>query len=1071
MGKPICAFSNSIYNSRLSHERPPTGWALLYALTEVISPLICVYPADCTDFSNNGLGAVTPMSCSVTETLNGEWELTLVHDIDEFGKWTRLSEGRILRAPVPAAMTPRVNQVRAQPSGGAMIYRVATRRDPLRLRSGTGTKYRILGKYKKGTQVVVLEKTTADWYEVSCPDGKRGYMAAQYLTYVRTESAPAAAVSEVVEPKMLRDQPFRIYRVVPELDKITVYARHIFYDLLDNMIQSLKPSSSQTGASVVQSISAACLSEHGFTFYSDLESTAKEVEWENINPVEALLGEGGAAEKYSGELARDWFDVYLVQRVGTDTNVQIRQGKNLLGISYDVDGTNVTTRILPTGEDADGNRLYLPERYVDSPNLDRYPSPKWMHLEVSGAKEVKKGEGKKTKAQCYEEMRSAAQAEFDKGCDLPTVTLKVDFINCADTEEYRQYGFLQNIFLGDAVRVLVKKLGISVSMRMTQYAYDCLTRRYTSVTLGTVADTLEGNTISSRQLPAGIITGSKLAINSVGAGQLQSGSVGSLQIQMAAIQTAHIETAAITSAIERENADHSAYQLPPVSFLRAGKKDQTDATEEIRFNRDRLDTALSSFGVNATIRDVTRGPTVTRYDLELEAGVKLNKITNLSGDLALALGVENVRIAPIPDKISTVGIEVPNKIVSAVCLRDIIDSPAFRNAKSKLSFAVGKDIGGNCIIGNISKLPHMLIAGTTGSGKSVCMNSLILSLLYKATPDEVRLIMIDPKMVELGIYNGIPHLFIPVVTDPKKAAGALQWAVVEMLKRYRLFSEAQVRDLASYNALQKNEPDGQTLPQVVIVIDELADLMLCAAKEVEESICRVAQMGRAAGMHLIIATQRPSADVITGLMKANIPSRIAFAVSSSLESRIILDTSGAEKLIGMGDMLYAPIGTGKPLRVQGSFVSDEEREEVVRFIKQNSEAQYSDDIIAQIEKSAAEADKKSGPAPEADKPAKSDYDELLPQGVDVILETKQASVSMLQRRLKLGYSRAARMVDQMEEMGIVGPFEGSKPRKILITKEQWQEMQYVQGTAPSEVLQAQTEFADANEEEPEDDES
>ncbi len=499
------------------------------------------------------------MSCSVTETLNGEWELTLVHDIDEFGKWTRLGEGRILRAPVPAAMTPRVNRVKSQPSGGAMIYRVSTRRDPLRLRSGTGTKYRILGKYKKGTQVVVLEKTTADWYEVSCPDGKRGYMAEQYLTCVRMESAPATAVSEVVEPKMLRDQPFRIYRVVPELDKITVYARHIFYDLLDNMIQSLKPSSSQTGASVVQSISTACLSEHGFTFYSDLESTAKEVEWENINPVEALLGEGGAAEKYSGELARDWFDVYLVQRVGTDANVQIRQGKNLLGISYDVDGTNVTTRILPTGEDADGNRLYLPERYVDSPNLDRYPSPKWMHLEVSGAKEVKKGEGKKTKAQCYEEMRGAAQAEFDKGCDLPTVTLKVDFINCADTEEYRQYGFLQNIFLGDAVRVLVKKLGISVSMRMTQYAYDCLTRRYTSVTLGTVADTPEGNTISSRQLPAGIITGSKLGINSVGAGQLQSGSVGALQIQMAAIQTAHIETAAITSALIAEAAIQSAH--------------------------------------------------------------------------------------------------------------------------------------------------------------------------------------------------------------------------------------------------------------------------------------------------------------------------------------------------------------------------------------------------------------------------------------------------------------------------------------------------------------------------------
>ena len=516
------------------------------------------------------------------------------------------------------------------------------------------------------------------------------------------------------------------------------------------------------------------------------------------------------------------------------------------------------------------------------------------------------------------------------------------------------------------------------------------------------------------------------------------------------------ETAAITSAIESENADHSSYQLPPVSFLRAGKKDQTDATEEIRFNRDRLNTALSSFGVNATIRDVTRGPTVTRYDLELEAGVKLNKITNLSGDLALALGVENVRIAPIPDKISTVGIEVPNKVVSAVCLRDIIDSPAFRNAKSKLSFAVGKDIGGNCIIGNIAKLPHMLIAGTTGSGKSVCMNSLILSLLYKATPDEVRLIMIDPKMVELGIYNGIPHLFIPVVTDPKKAAGALQWAVVEMLKRYRLFSEAQVRDLASYNALQKNEPDGQTLPQVVIVIDELADLMMTAAKEVEESICRIAQMGRAAGMHLIIATQRPSADVITGLMKANIPSRIAFAVSSALESRIILDNPGAEKLIGMGDMLYAPLGVGKPLRVQGAFVSDEEREQVIDFIKQGTTPEYDDEILRQIEKAAAgkdapeEKDEDGHSAALDDNPF-SGCDELLPQAVDVILDTKQASVSMLQRRLKLGYSRAARLVDQMEELGIVGPFEGSKPRQLLITREQWQEMS-MSGRTPMEQL-------------------
>mgnify|MGYP002304456667 CR=1 FL=1 len=502
------------------------------------------------------------------------------------------------------------------------------------------------------------------------------------------------------------------------------------------------------------------------------------------------------------------------------------------------------------------------------------------------------------------------------------------------------------------------------------------------------------------------------------------------------------ETAAITSAIESENADHSAYQLPPVSFLRAGKKDQTDATEEIRFNRDRLNTALSSFGVNATIRDVTRGPTVTRYDLELEAGVKLNKITNLSGDLALALGVENVRIAPIPDKISTVGIEVPNKIVSAVCLRDIIDSPAFRNAKSKLSFAVGKDIGGNRIIGDIGKLPHLLIAGTTGSGKSVCMNSLIISLLYKAKPEEVKLIMIDPKMVELGIYNGIPHLLIPVVTDPKKAAGSLQWAVTEMMRRYRMMADAGVRDLESYNKQARMSADDELapMPQIVVVIDELADLMLVAAKEVEESICRIAQMGRASGIHLVIATQRPSADVITGLMKANIPSRIAFAVASAMESRIILDTAGAEKLVGKGDMLYAPLGQGKPKRVQGCFITDNEVQDVVTFIKDSSEAEYSDSVMAEIDKKAAESGK-SGSGSSGSTAAEtesSDGDEMLPAAVDVILETGQASVSMLQRRLKLGYARAARIMDEMEERGLVGPFEGSKPRQLLITREQWQ---------------------------------
>ena len=521
------------------------------------------------------------------------------------------------------------------------------------------------------------------------------------------------------------------------------------------------------------------------------------------------------------------------------------------------------------------------------------------------------------------------------------------------------------------------------------------------------------------------------------------------------------ETVEITKTIEKSlESSGDEYEFPPISLLKSGAgRNTVDGREEITLNRERLESTIRSFGVNASITNVTRGPTVTRYDLELEQGVKLAKLTNLAGDLALALGVTSVRIAPIPDKISTVGVEVPNKLISTVYLHDIINSPSFKTAQSKLSFAIGEDIAGNAIVGNIAKLPHMLIAGTTGSGKSVCMNSLILSILYKSTPEEVRLIMIDPKMVELGIYNGIPHLFVPVVTDPKKAAGALQWAVVEMLKRYRLFSEAGVRDLGGYNTLKKSQGE-PTIPRVVIVIDELADLMLVASKEVEESICRVAQMGRASGMHLIIATQRPSADVITGLMKANIPSRIAFAVSSAMESRIILDNAGAEKLIGAGDMLYAPLGAGKPMRIQGAFVSDDEREKVINFVKEGSEVNYCEDILAQIERAAEDKDTTDqGSRDEGDQPF-SEYDELLAQAVDVIFETKQASVSMLQRRLKLGYARAARIVDQMEEIGVVGPFEGSKPRQILLTKQQWQEMQTIQGTAPIDSASCQTEFSD-----------
>ena len=485
------------------------------------------------------------------------------------------------------------------------------------------------------------------------------------------------------------------------------------------------------------------------------------------------------------------------------------------------------------------------------------------------------------------------------------------------------------------------------------------------------------------------------------------------------------------------------YRYPPISLLREGRAASGSLTDELSANQRRLQDTLQSFGVDARIVDVTRGPSVTLYELELEQGVKLNKITNLSDDIALALGASAVRVAPIPDKISTVGIEVPNRSVSSVALRDVIDSKEFTDKKSKVSFAVGKNIGGSCIVGDIAKFPHLLIAGTTGSGKSVCTNSLIISLLYKATPEEVRLIMVDPKMVELGVYNGLPHLLIPVVTDPKKAAGALQWAVNEMMKRYRMFSEVGAKDLTSYNNHARREGK-ETLPQIVVVIDELADLMLVAAKEVEESICRVAQMGRASGMHLIIATQRPSADVITGLMKANIPSRIAFAVASSLESRIILDNVGAEKLVGKGDMLYAPLGEGKQ-RVQGCFVSEEEVASVVEFIKEGGTARYDEAVMHEIEKHAEEKSKgaKEGGADQS--ADHGDYDELLPAAIDVVLEMGQASVSMLQRRLKLGYGRAARLVDQMEEKGVVGPFEGSKPRQLLITKEQWQEMQYRQG--------------------------
>ncbi len=484
------------------------------------------------------------------------------------------------------------------------------------------------------------------------------------------------------------------------------------------------------------------------------------------------------------------------------------------------------------------------------------------------------------------------------------------------------------------------------------------------------------------------------------------------------------------------------YTFPPERLLKeVSHPDEQNITEELRQNADCLVNTLQSFGVQAKVIDISRGPAVTRYELQPGAGVKISKIAGLSDDIALNLAAAGVRIeAPIPNK-AAVGIEVPNRNVSIVSIREIIDSDEFRNAKSKLTVALGRDITGKIALADLSKMPHLLIAGSTGSGKSVCINTMIMSLLYKSSPDEVKLLMVDPKVVELGVYNGIPHLLVPVVTDPRKAAGALNWAVSEMLNRYKAFADNGVRDISGFNALAENRDDLAKMPQVVIIIDELADLMMAAPGEVEDAVCRLAQMARAAGMHLVIATQRPSVDVITGLIKANIPSRIAFAVSSHVDSRTILDAGGAEKLLGRGDMLFSPVGSPKPSRIQGCFVSDKEVEDVVRFIKDGGTATYDEDILDDIEKLAAQDKNKKGVGDAvSDGGGFSDNDDMLPAAIECVVEMGQASTSLLQRKLKLGYARAARIIDQMEERGIVGPFEGSKPRQVLVSKEQWLEM-------------------------------
>ncbi|WP_010236105.1 FtsK/SpoIIIE family DNA translocase [Clostridium arbusti] len=497
-----------------------------------------------------------------------------------------------------------------------------------------------------------------------------------------------------------------------------------------------------------------------------------------------------------------------------------------------------------------------------------------------------------------------------------------------------------------------------------------------------------------------------------------------------------IPSEAIGEELEKEIEDNSIkdingdYELPRVDFLNENELSKLNKSDkkELLTSATKLTDTLNSFGVDAKVIQVTKGPSVTRYELQPSAGVKVSKIVNLADDIALNLASAGVRIeAPIPGK-AAIGIEVPNKDLTPVYLREVIESDAFSNTKSRVAFCLGKDIGGNCVVSDLSKMPHMLIAGATGSGKSVCINTLIISILYKYLPDDVKLLMIDPKVVELSIYNGIPHLLIPVVTNPKKAAGALSWAVNEMTKRYKMFADNSVRNIEGYNELYHKGKIDNKLPWIVIIIDELADLMMVCPNDVEDYIGRLAQMARAAGMHLVIATQRPSVDVITGVIKANIPSRISFAVSSQIDSRTILDTAGAEKLLGKGDMLFYPVGESKPLRIQGAFISEEEVEKVVAFIKdQNLKSEYREEIIEEINNNSVES--KSG-----------DEDELLNEAIKIIVEADQASTSLIQRKLRIGYNRAARIVEQLEEKGIISQRDGSKPRNILIAKEDMEKL-------------------------------
>ena len=500
------------------------------------------------------------------------------------------------------------------------------------------------------------------------------------------------------------------------------------------------------------------------------------------------------------------------------------------------------------------------------------------------------------------------------------------------------------------------------------------------------------------------------------------------------------QAAAQTPVEDAEPVDTFQYQYPPIElFERSPDESDPTAQDELKANAQKLVDTLESFGVRTRVLDISRGPAVTRYEVQPMAGVKISRITSLADDIALNLAVADVRMeAPIPGK-PAVGIEVPNHKRQAVYIRSVFESQSFLRMSSPLGIALGKDIAGVAQVADLCKMPHLLIAGSTGSGKSVCVNSIIMSLVFRSSPEDVKLLLIDPKVVELAEYNGIPHLLMPVVTEPKKAAGALGSAVQEMERRYRMFAENNVRDIKSFNKLAAERPDLEKMPYIAIVIDELADLMMVVGKDVEDSICRIAQKARAAGMHLIVATQRPSVDVITGLIKANIPSRIAFAVSSQVDSRTILDGAGAEKLLGQGDMLFMPVGAPKPTRIQGTFVRDEEISRVLDFIKSSATVQYDEAMIEAMEKHAIQDGKKGSSSADSDED--SDSDPMFKQAVEVVIDAGQASTSLLQRRCKLGYARAARIMDEMEQKGVIGPYEGAKPRAVLISRQQWLEMQ------------------------------